>query len=628
MPTFIINIYNSGNLFINNYLFQNISNFGESMIFVSGGISVNINGIIIDNWTLSTEENYYYYKHISSSGYSNITGLVIANTDLKNRAAVYLSSVPSLVLTNSSISNSIIYSENILIYANILFELKIDGLNFTQIIPSVSGDSSNYLLGFDSFDLSQDTKFSINNIIISQCQLAFLSFSKVYNPSSTPSTFIISDFHYVDSTFTDSNDLISFKKLEQTIEFSIILSNIEFDNITFIDKGNLLLFQQQLSNYLLISNISITNTNNAGIFLKSSNKLDSLLPVQVVIQNMTANYNKLDVSSFITVSDNAILNISDSIVSRWSTSGAGAFLTSNAARSEVNINSSTIRNNNASQGGAFFADSNGVIRVYNSLIQRNNASTSGVILITNNGGFEFYGWNITLNTAIDAPISRIFDSSYLSIINNCMISYNTVGGNNGTNTYPIQLISSSIIITNSTIISNQYSILNSFVSRVTFEDSIIQNNEFNDSAIQTIGTIFTFANMRLDSLSIYESGPVSSSLSTAQYIIQSTMYCDVNIDNVSYINSNLALIIAQQSTSIINNITVNSVISNGLITIDNAENTTISNVNINSYISKYPIYLTNSYAYLVENIVATGVNGGKINKINNSCITYHHQFNI
>ena len=505
------------------------------------------------------------------------------------------------------------FIENIIIYGNILAELNIDGFNFTKVTSSIEGDSSIHFLGFDSLDLSRNSNFYIKSITISDCNAAFLSFNKVNNQPASNSSLIISDFQFSDSTFQDSNNLISFKKLEQEINFQIIMENIVFNNITFNQAGNLLLFQQQLSNYLSISNLTISSVYNAGIMLKSSNKLNINLPVKVAIQSLTASSNKFDMNSFITVSDNAILNITGSTISRWSTSGSGASLSAIAPYSIVNIDSSTIRSNTAAQGGAFYADNYGVIRVYNSLIQRNNASISGVIWLTNNGRFEFYGWNITQNTAIDAPIARLFDSTYFSIINNCVISNNTIGSLNGSNTYPIQLISSSILITNSTDIFGQFSILNAFLSTVTLENSIIENCEFDDAAFNIIGTIFTISNIQLDSDTIYSDNSLNSlaNAKLIQYILQISMYCQVYISNVTYTNSNLALVLIQQSSSIISDLSVSSVISNGLIKIENSQNSTIMNVNINSYISRNPISFTNSYSYLIENITATGVNGSK-----------------
>ena len=192
----IIDIYNFGSISLNNNTFKNITKFGQSIITVSSGLNVNINSLTIDSWTLSTNDNYYYYQHISSAGYTNITGLVMINTDLKNRAAVYLSSVPSLTITSSSITASMIYPSNSIIQTGSLSELNINGFSLTQITSYVPGDNTDYIFSFDSFDLSKNTSFVINYMAVSQSQIAVINFNKVVNASIPAKSFTISNFQY------------------------------------------------------------------------------------------------------------------------------------------------------------------------------------------------------------------------------------------------------------------------------------------------------------------------------------------------------------------------------------------------------------------------------------------------
>ena len=310
----IVDISNTANVLLSNSLFKNISKFGEAAVSVSGGLNVDINGLTIDSWTLSTTDNYYYYTHSSSNGYTNITGIAIINTDLKNRAAVYLSSVSWLVISNSSISKSIIYSSNSIIKTGSLAKLIIDGFYFTQITSDVSGDSSNYIFSFDSFDLSNGSNFLINKVTVTQSELAVLSFNKVVNPSSIASIFTISNFVYSNSSFADTNNLIEFSKLEQSISFSIVMSNITFNLVSFNVSGNLISFQQQLSNYVSISSLTITNTTNANIVLQAINKQNTQLPVGVIVSSLTTSNVNSGSSSLFVINDNAVLNVTNSTI--------------------------------------------------------------------------------------------------------------------------------------------------------------------------------------------------------------------------------------------------------------------------------------------------------------------------
>ena len=608
----VIDVYNSGSVAINSFTFRNISEFGESMILASSVNNVDINGLTVDSWTLSSTDDYYYFKHVSTSGYTNITGLVFTNTDLKNRVAVYLSSVPSLTIKSSSITGSVIYPANSIIQTGTLSELNIDGFNFTQITSSVSGDNSNYLFSFDSFDLSKSTNFVMNKVMVSQSVLAVLSFSKVVNPSSLSKTFTISNFQYTNSSFSDKNNLITLTKLEQSINFSIMFTNITFSSVSFNVSGNLLNFQQQLSSFTTVSGLAVTNTTNAQIYLQAANKQNTLLPVRVLFTNLTTSNVKSGVNSFIIVNDNTFVNITNSTVQTVTSTGIGATISVSTTSALVNINLSAFSSNSAIEAGAFYVLNSGIIRAYSSTFSNNNASSSGLIKASNGGRFEFYSWTISSNTASEAPIAILFDSSYASILNNWVLSNNTIGLNSGSNTFPIQLISSAILITNSTQITGQYSIISSFVSTITIEDSLLQSSSYNGTAIQIIGSTFSFNNIILNNLSQYRQKGSFNNRNSPSYIIQTSMYSEIIISNVTYSSSSLALLLSQQSTSIISSLSVNNVSSFGFVRLENSVNATLSNWNINSRINNDTWYFHDSYIYLINNITITGIQRSKI----------------
>ena len=276
--------------------------------------------------------------------------------------------------------------------------------------------------------------------------------------------------------------------------------------------------------------------------------------------------------------------------------------------------------NYATQGGVFHADNSGIIRVYSSQIVNNVASSSGVIDVVNGGIFEFYGWTISSNYAADAPIAVIFDSPISSIIDSWTISGNTASS--GSTSYAIQLISSSISITNSTI-SNQYYILSSFVSTITFESSTIGSAAYNSSIIRVIGSTFNFNNMILKNISQYMSpsssgppgpppfGPDAFNPFQPIYIIQTSMSSIVNVNNLTYTNSSLALFLLQQSTSTISNFNMSNMTSFGLIRVENSINTTFSNWSISASVYNDTCYVFDSYIFLIKNINVDSTGGGK-----------------
>ena len=206
-----------------------------------------------------------------------------------------------------------------------------------------------------------------------------------------------------------------------------------------------------------------------------------------------------------------------------------------------------------------------------------------------------------------------------------MISSNTVISGSSTTSYSIQLISS-ILITNSTNISNQDYILSSFVSTVTLENSIIQSASYSNTIIRIIGSTFNFNNMILRNISQYmpppPSGPPPSGGGPPPgfenfnpfapiYLIQSSMSSIVYISNWTYTNSSLALFLLQQSSCTITNFNVYDMTSFGMIRIEGGVNTTLSNWNITASIYNDTIYMFNSYTYLIKDILIDSTGGGR-----------------
>ena len=149
------------------------------------------------------------------------------------------------------------------------------------------------------------------------------------------------------------------------------------------------------------------------------------------------------------------------------------------------------------------------------------------------------------------------------------------------------------------------------MSTITIENSSLQSSNYNGTAIRAIGSTFNFNSMSLKNISQYQTQGGKSNRNTPNYIISSTS-SQMYISNATYTNSSMALFIAQQSTIIVNNVSVSSVNSYGYARLENSLNATLSNWNINSSINNDTIYILNSYVYIMNSITITGIRGGKL----------------
>ena len=633
----IMHISSAGYINLDSIAFKNITKLGDQLIHMYNSNKAILSNFIIDGWTLSSVDKKYYILHRSDVGSLIITGLIFKNTDVKSRTAVYAMGVPSLIVSYSTFQSSTISPDNSLIRTGIVSELNFNGINFTQIKSSVPGDNTNYLFDYDSLDLSKTTNFAFSNIIISNSEVSLFLINKVGGIPQSPKTFAISNLEYSDSTFSDRNNIIAFEGMELNIDFTITLSNIKFNSITFQTTGNLILFQQQLKNPLIVSNLIVSNIVNAYIQIKALNSHDTEFPTSIQISNMTASGVNAGFRSFITVTENSILNVADSSIQNVFSFDNGAVIRSSTKNSQVSFTNTTFKYNSAIQGGVALVEDNCVISFTNWTLSNNFAVQSGIIQAQNNGAFSFYSSTITSNYAWSFSIGQCFDTISTSLFTsstisgnsnydkNTIIKYITSSTNWGTlwwiNTlyanylikninlmstdpslYAIQLISSSCQISGKSTISNQIYFIDTFLSTIKILNSTIKDTLLLGADINASASNITISNMTI-------SGITTRSFTNS--LIQAAFESNLTMLYNSYTSSGAPLLTLIGSTcSIINLNSSNLNIFSHFTKFHQVTNATMIDWNLRnvSISTMFSMYSTDSYIHLMENINLNTVN--------------------
>ena len=447
--------------------------------------------------------------------------------------------------------------------------------------------------------------FLISGVTVTESTLAFMSFDKITNYDGQVKTFTIDQFEYKDSIFTDRNNLLTFSKLELNTNFSIAVSNIKFTNVTFAVKGNLMYFQHQLKNALTITNMELTDTKNAQIYVSALNPKNKQLPLNLWMTNVTTSNVNAGFSSLIQVYESSHVEINDSNLHTVFNFAEGAVLYSSGQLSEVILTNCTMLHNSAINGAVFKSEKNGVVKISDSQITNNFAIYGGVLVVTDGGRFEISGCKMTKNIALQTSLGQISDAPISSIVSNCEMYSNENFGksyilklvkasldckelcflsseykeylssrqdllNGLPSAYLFQLVSSNLEVTNSEI-SSQVGIFDVFVATLTVQNTVIKNCEFSGIPIQITDSIFNFENVTMKGLS----GPVRS---RNNYMIRGSLESTVFMKNIAYIDCSITMFFYQVSTVVINNITGSNLGRRSSIgRIEQGVNTTISN---------------------------------------------------
>ena len=218
--------------------------------------------------------------------------------------------------------------------------------------------------------------------------------------------------------------MIYFGNIESENSLPIALDHVEFNNITFIRSGHLVNFHHQTSDFVVLSNINISNIIYGSINVKSFDLSENGINTKVNFSSIYAQNIDGQFLSLITLEEGAQIEIHDSTFSFISNIIGGSVLQAGYRNTSVDIYDSVFSNNTSTEGGVFVSQSESVIRLYNCTLTNNFALGSGVIKAESNGYYEIYSSYISKNYGHYAPVSEIFSTNIQSVISNSTITNN------------------------------------------------------------------------------------------------------------------------------------------------------------------------------------------------------------
>ena len=370
-----------GNALISeNEIFQNSSYFG-SFVFAY----MELNSITIKNMTLknsngtNTSSADFIYLILNDDGSSIIDGLTFTDSNLGYQVGIYIQdNINSLIIQNWLFQNLIVGTSNNIINTGSFQSLQILNSVFENISSQTSDDYGNIMIEVKSINLTSASDSLISNITIQNSVIGFVDFYTIVGSPNQTINFIISDIYYENWVIQNQIDLISFGSLQTQEDISFTIDSINFSNVTFLKYGNLLSFQQQIANILLLQNSNFQNVVSAFIYIEAANKQNLNVTTKVRISNTTFTNISAQYGSIIQVNEGGYLEIDQSSFSTIYWFEEGPVLYAGSQRATVIITNSTFYNNTSLQGGVFNVDSESVIKIYNWEISYN----FGVVVVS------------------------------------------------------------------------------------------------------------------------------------------------------------------------------------------------------------------------------------------------------
>ena len=276
---------------------------------------------------------------------------------------------------------------------------------------------------------------------------------------------------------------------------------------------------------------------------------------------------------------------------------------------------------------------------------RNIAYTAAIADVTSNGYFEFYDSDMYENYAYQTPVASILDSRLTSIISNCQIHSNrdlyntwaieindacdktcsvpeqlrTYYRNSGALTYSdiraeslFIIVSSSLKLQQHTIIYNQNTIINMFLSDVELIDSVVEDVDINTTSFRITSSTCAFKNLVFNNIS--QNGDSE--------LLLVNLDSSIIIDFLNFTDSNSSLLISRNSIITINRLYAENIKSDkSIIQISESEYTKIDDIQIANakIINQQPIVLiSDSIKIEISNINARNNKGTLISLVSST----------
>lgn len=97
--------------------------------------------------------------------------------------------------------------------------------------------------------------FTINSVSVHNSSISMINLMNILNSNiSTVNAILISDITYDNSNIQSIDNLVTFSSIEVDAPLNISISNVFMSNITFSNKGTLMLFEQQTSLAVVVTN--------------------------------------------------------------------------------------------------------------------------------------------------------------------------------------------------------------------------------------------------------------------------------------------------------------------------------------------------------------------------------------
>ena len=269
---------------MSNNTFSNSSGYGFSLIEIQYTYgNITIDGLYFDN-IQSTDVGVYYTLHVLALGGSSVivNDFRTTNSDLSLQDLLSIEGASyDLFISDSSIENSKVATGSSMFSIGSARRFNISNISFLNIESSSPDDSDNYMISISNLDLSSSDDSIIQNISVESSTIGFLNFVSIANTPTQPKQFEVMDISISNSQYPIPVEIFNFERISMAEDFTIQMTRIHFESLSFRLGGNLINMQALISNGLVVTDSTASDITGGSMNVEAFNKQNLTIPAKL-----------------------------------------------------------------------------------------------------------------------------------------------------------------------------------------------------------------------------------------------------------------------------------------------------------------------------------------------------------
>ena len=271
---------------------------------------VSVNDAVFNNISFAETANQIL-RIVGFNSVLILSNITFTNIDVFSKQAFLIQgSYQQMVISGVTAQNLTLDTDGLIVSIELATILQASLFHFTNIHSYDSDSTNNFMVDIVSMDLSAAFPSVIQYVTVSNSTTGVLKVQTLAGNLTENNMLVVQNITIADCNITNSVDLITLTSLTTYEPYSIVFTNLVFQNLEFLQGSNMLNFEHLISAPVQLVNSNFNNIKGGMISMQSSSSSFTDLNTNLIMSNITANDINVKFGSFITLQTGAILSIS------------------------------------------------------------------------------------------------------------------------------------------------------------------------------------------------------------------------------------------------------------------------------------------------------------------------------